>query len=172
MVEEVLQNIKRGFLTGFSNRKRTLSTLSLSIFLFLIMAFATDAPWHLQTLEQGLSFWDDAFLNAVASMRIKGSYSVPLNTVYALLSGAVLTSFGANLSAGEFRGGELGSLIPGFVATGCASCGVGLTGFIGLAGVAASLPFNGLFVKFAGLSLLIYALYSFGKPDRCVIDAS
>lgn len=172
MVGKIVENLRRGFLTGFSDRKRTLSTLTLSVLVFLIMAFATDVPWHLETLGRGTGYWDDAFLNAIASMRLSGGHALPLNAAYALLSGTVLTSFGAALRSGRFAGGELSSIIPGFVATGCASCGVGLAGIIGLTGLAASLPFEGTLVRVTGILLLLYALQSFGKPDKCAIDAS
>lgn len=172
MVKEIIKNLKKGFQTGFSSRYRVLSTLVLSVFVFLLMVLSTDVPWHLETLRGGLSYWDDAFLNGVASMQISGLHTVPLNILYAMLSGTVLTSFGTSLSSGKLASKELGSVLPGFLATGCASCGVGLAGVIGVTGLAATLPFEGTLVKVAGILLLLYALQSFGKSDVCAIDAS
>lgn len=172
MVALRIENLKKGFYTGFSSQTRIFSTAVLSTAVFLLMVLSTDVPWHLETLERGLSYWDNAFLNGIASMQISGVYAVPLNVLYALLSGTVLTSFGASLSSGKLASKELGSILPGFVATGCASCGVGLAGIIGVAGVAATLPFEGTLVKAFGLLLLVYALHSFGKSDTCSIDGS
>lgn len=152
-----------------SSNYRKLSTIFFSALIFLIFAFTTDIPWHLQTLREGIFYWDNAVLNGISNIYIGGIFSFCLTIIYSIVSGLVLTNIGIQLRNSKISGKELGSLLPGFIATGCASCGVGLAGFIGLTGVATALPFQGDLLKVGGLALLIYALYEMGNPEICEV---
>lgn len=159
--------LRRSVRASTSNSYRKLSVTIFSVLIFLLLAFTTDIPWHLQTLREGIFYWDNAVLNGISNIYIGGIFSFGLTVIYSLVSGLALTSIAVQLKNSRVSGKGLGSILPGFIATGCASCGVGLTGIIGLTGVAAALPFQGDLLKIGGLILLFYALYGFGDPDVC-----
>jgi hypothetical protein len=163
--------LRRSVKASTSNRYRKLSVIIFSLLVFLALAFTTDIPWHLQTLQEGIVYWDNAVLNAVSSIYLAGIFSFSLTVIYSIASGLAITSIGLQLKNSKLSGKSLGGILPGFVATGCASCGVGLTGFIGLTGIAAALPFQGDLLKFGGLVLLVYVLYDAGDPETCEFNA-
>lgn len=162
-----LERLRRSVRALTSNSYRKMSVITFSVLVFLTLAFTTDIPWHLQTLGEGINYWDNAALNAVSSVYLAGIFSFILAIVYSIVSGLALTSIALQLKNSKISGKGIGSILPGFVATGCASCGVGLTGVIGLTGIAAALPFQGDLLKIGALMLLIYALYDMGDPDVC-----
>lgn len=165
--QEASNRLKRSVKTSIRGKKRKASTALFSALIFLLFAFTTDIPWHLQTLEAGIQYWDNALLNGITSIYLGGIFSLILTVTYSLISSIVLTNVFVQLKNSRISGKGLGSILPGFVATGCASCGVGLAGFIGLTGVATALPFQGDLLKAGGLMLLIYALYEMGDSGTC-----
>ena len=167
--QEVSNRLKRTVRQSIRGKKRKAAAAFFSSVIFLLFAFTTDIPWHLQTLESGISYWDNAFWNGVVSIYLGGAFSFVLTAIYSVVSGIVLTNVVVQLKNSRISGKGIGSILPGFVATGCASCGVGLASFVGLTGIAAALPFQGDLVKVVGLALLIYALYEIGNPDICEV---
>lgn len=168
MVEGLSERIKRAGKASVSNRRRAATSFTLSTAVFLLLAFSTDIPWHLQTLKSGVAYWDNALYNSVISLYLTGKFSFLLTLSYSIISGIVLTNFGTQLLRKNFNGRELGSLLPGFVATGCASCGVGLTAFLGVTGASIA-PFGGNLFKLIGIILLLSAMYSLGDPETCKV---
>lgn len=165
--QELFGRLEKAVKGSVDTNTRILSVGFFSIVIFLIFAFTTDIPWHLQTLQSGTEFWDDALLNSVTSIYLGGAFSFVLTAIYSLMSGIVLTNVGIQLKNSRISKKGIGSILPGFVATGCASCGVGITGFIGLTGVVSALPFQGDLLKLGGLVLILYALYEMGDPNIC-----
>ena len=168
-LDRYTNRVVRSLQASVSNNYRILATLLFSTFIFLIFAFTTDIPWHLQTLGEGIHYWDNAVYNGVTSIYLGGTFSLVLTTIYSIVSGFALTNIAVQLKNLNVAGKGIGSILPGFIATGCASCGVGLASFVGLTGVAAALPFQGDLVKVGGLILLFYALYEMGDPDVCEV---
>lgn len=171
MVEEISSRLYRAGKAALSSRKRFLSSLFFSTLVFLLLAFSTDIPWHMQTIQMGLEYWDEALLNSIIGVYLGGLNSLILTLSYSILSGVVLTNFGLQLFNKNFAGRELGGILPGFVATGCASCGIGFTTFLGLTGASIA-PFGGDMFKLVGALLLIYAMYNLGDPEICSIPSS
>lgn len=165
------QNILNALKRVNKSWKSRLATLITSSIVFMLLAFSTDIRWHLQTIQNGIPYWDDALLNSIISLSLGGSFTVTLSIIYALLTGAVLTSIGIQLLNRNIAFKGVGSVIPGFLATGCASCGLGLTGLFGFAGATALLPFNGDLLKILSIILLIYALHELGKSPVCRVNA-
>jgi hypothetical protein len=168
MVADFLSRVKRAGRASVSSKTRLVSSFILSGLVFLLLAFTTALPWHLQTLGSGVAYWDNALYNSITSVYLGGVTSLLLTLSYSLISGMVLTNFGVQLLEKNFAGRELGGILPGFVATGCASCGVGFTAFLGITGASIA-PFGGDLFKLGGITLLIYAMYSLGDPDICRI---
>ncbi len=166
---ELLERVKRASLASVSNPYRIAFTSIFAFLTLVLFAISTDVPWHLQTLQAGVGYWDDAFLNGIAGIRLGGLGTFVLTLVYSLLSGLALTNVAVQLTNSRLPAKEFSSLLPGFAATGCASCGLGIAGVLGLTGAAAALPLGGDLLKLLGVALIIYALYSFGDPEICDI---
>lgn len=170
MVDISRQKIYTAYRSSFKNRTRKLSVLSISIFTFLLFGFTTGINWHLETIALGLQYLDEVILNSITGVVLGGKVSLLLTAVYSVLTGIVITNFGVQLAMSNFQGEKLGSILPGFVATGCASCGIGLGGILGFTGAAALFPFQGDLFKLAGIMLLLYAMNEFGDPEICSIN--
>lgn len=166
------ENIVNGFRDATATRKRQAGVLALSVFTLAVFGFTTDINWHLETLQMGLHNWDEALLNGLTGIYLGGPVSSILTVLYSGLTGVVLTVFGVQLARRNFEGKKLTSILPGFVATGCASCGVGLTGVLGLTGAVAAFPFQGDLFKLGGILLLLYALNEFGRSEICEISSA
>ncbi len=156
--------------SALGDRYRTAGTVSFSVLILLLFGLSTDIPATAQTLSYGLSYLDEAILTSLSNLYIEGGLSFGLTVVYSLLGGIALTNMAVQLSSGGVELSGLGGILPGFLAAGCASCGVGLTGFLGIAGATALLPFGGDLVKTAGILLMLYSLYVFGDPEICEIS--
>lgn len=167
---ERFNRLERSVKASTSNSFRKLSVAFFSVFIFLIFAFTTDIPWHLQTFRESIFYWDNAILNGILNIYIGGVFSFGLTVIYSIVSGLVLTGIAVQLKYSRVSGKSFSSILPGLFATGCASCGVGLASFIGLTGVAAALPFQGDLLKLAGLALLVYALHDIGDPETCKVS--
>lgn len=79
-----------------------------------------------------------------------------------------MTNTAIQLKRDRFNLNSLGAL-PGFLAGGCASCGVGVLSILGFGGVLASMPFGGNLLRFSGVLLLIALIVRTGNPDTCKI---
>lgn len=165
------RRIRRSLEASLATGTRKASVVFFSVLVFLLLAFTTDIPWHLQTLQEGVQYWDNALHNAVMSIYLGGAFSLGLTVFYSITSGFALTSVLVHLRNLKLSGKGLGSILPGFVATGCASCGVGFASFVGLTSVAAALPFQGDLFKLGGIALLLYALHDMGDPEICELNA-
>ena len=54
-------------------------------------------------------------------------------------------------------------ILAGIIAPGCASCALGIFSLLGLTGLLAWLPFQGLEIAILGLGLLLYSWYVLSK---------
>ncbi len=165
--KKAYRRVFRALKASTSNYYRIAGVLLFSIMIFLVFAFTTDIPWHLQTLESGFQYWDDAFLNGVAGIYIGGSMTFLLTILYSVTGGFALTNMIVQLRYRGVATKGLGGLLPGFVATGCASCGVGVIGMLGISGAAAVFPLGGDLFKLGGILIMVYSLYEFGDPEIC-----
>lgn len=106
----------------------------------------------------------------LASNSIKtGLFNFSLTVIYAGMIGVAATNLGIQLKSRKMSGGTAAGIGPGFIAAGCAGCGTGLLGLIGFTGALASMPFNGVSVRVAGIILLIYFIVRAGDPETCEV---
>jgi hypothetical protein len=95
-----------------------------------------------------------------------GLLAVVLTAVYAAFGGVASTILVSNVSSG----GAAGGLAPGLAVSGCASCGTGVLGLVGLGGALGSLPFDGNLVRLGGIGLLAFFLARTGDPELCELN--
>ncbi|MFB6114679.1 MAG: hypothetical protein ABEK04_00160 [Candidatus Nanohalobium sp.] len=165
-----LNEIKEGFKAAFESRKKALTTISISSFTFVLLALSSFPTYSIQMFSSGFEYWIPAIQARVTGAYIAGGSSrIAIMSVYGLLTGIALTNFFTQLrnSGAEVKG--LSGIIPGFIAAGCAGCGVGLLGFMGLTGALAAMPLQGNLVRVGGLGLLFYYIGKTGNPRICTI---
>ncbi len=164
-----IDRFKTGIRSSINTKVRIALTASLASLFFLLMLFATDIYWNIDTISQGRFI--DAYLNSKASVQLKGFLNFPATIIYSVLAGIGLSNAFIQLSSKNLRKEGL-SVLPGFLAVGCASCGVGLASLLGLGAAASLAPFQGLGVKIFGITLMIYAIYRLGDAETCTIPSS
>jgi len=159
--------LKTGVLSSVSSGKRVLSTLSLSILSFSILVLSTNIGMSLQMISSG-EVLSALYLRLTGLSLTAGYSAVLLNILFSILVGITFTNTLTQLKRGKVSKDTLGS-IPGFVAGGCASCGVGVLSLLGLGGVLASLPFQGNLLRLTGVLMLGVLILRTGDPELCEI---
>ncbi|WP_368408907.1 hypothetical protein [Halorussus limi] len=136
---------------------------------YFVLILTTFPEYSVQLLSAGVSYVDDAVIALTQNVyRTNGLVGLGLVYLYALLTGITATNAIAEVRlAGVSQSKDLLGVAPGLVASGCASCGAGLLGVLGLAGVLAALPFHGNLVRAGGLLLLLSFLARSGDPRTC-----
>lgn len=96
---------------------------------------------------------------------------IVLNAIYAMLTGIALTNMIAQLWMLRMESlTNIGGILPGLFAAGCASCGPGLFALFGFTGAVTFIPFQGTVLRLAGLGMFLFFLGLSGDPRECRID--
>lgn len=167
---EWLEKVRSGILAAFESPRKASATFIISSLIFIAMALSSSPGYTLQMFSSGIEYW----LPAV-KMRILGTYlsggiqNTALLAFYSLLTGIAVKNFATQLRNSGAKIRNLSGILPGFITAGCAGCGVGLMGFLGLTGGLASLPFQGGLIRFGGIGLLFYYIGRTGDPKVCAI---
>lgn len=161
------ENLLKALESSVSSPRRIVATSISSIILFILMVLGARPAYTLQLLGNSLAFLPvavrDLFLyNSSTAVRA-------MTVLYAVLGGVTLTVTAVKLREGGLGLGSIG-VAPGFLASGCAGCGVGLLGIIGLSGGLALLPFHGKEILAAGILFLLIYLERTGDPEVCEIS--
>ncbi|NHN58485.1 MULTISPECIES: hypothetical protein [Halorussus] len=160
----------RGALTyPFGSGRRAVATGVVATATYVLLVLSTFPRMSLQMLGAGLHWFDETLIlltqNTYAT---NGATGLGLIAVYAGLTGvAVINTAGQVRTAGVSSASDLLGVLPGLVASGCASCGAGLLGFLGFAGAMAALPFHGDLLRVGGIALLLGFLARSGDPREC-----
>ena len=166
-------DLKQGFLTGFSSSfsswRRGMLTLFSAFIVFSITALSSRPGYSIQMLQSGFINWPLAvstrFSSIVLTSGVTGAF---LTLVFSLLVGATLTNTYVQFRMNSVSLDSLGA-VPGFLAAGCASCGVGVLSILGLGGVLASLPFHGNSLRIGGVLVLVLLIARTGDPETCKV---
>lgn len=165
--------LKEAILYGFSSVKRFLITAFSSLFIFLILLWASNPTQASRTLSYGLEFIDETIMILVqGSIATIGISGFSLLIFYAVMSGVTLTAIGGQIKhQGLSNSAKAGGIAPGILASGCAGCGTGLLSLLGASSAIALMPFNGNLIRLLGLIPLFYFLTKSGDPRICSIGS-
>lgn len=172
-IERHARQFSRAVAAAFSTPRWTAVTVAVAAVTYIVLILSTYPTYTFQLLGADLFYIDEALValtdNFMASTGYPGLISVIL---YAVLAGiAVSTAMIQLLTVGiavEGLGG-LSSFVPTFLVSGCASCGVGVLSFLGVAGGVTVFPFGGTLVRGAGIAILLVFLARVGDPRTCDI---
>lgn len=164
---------KRNFIQGVRgasrNWKRSLGTAFVGLSAFLLTVFSASPEYSVQMLMAGIEYWSFAFITRFSGMyATSGLTGIGLTLIFSVLVGVTMTNTVVQLRLNRINLNSLGAL-PGFLAGGCASCGVGVLSLLGFGGVLASLPYEGNLLRAGGVLLLTVLLIRSGNPDTCSI---
>ena len=158
----------------FTSLGRTLATVAFAVVTYCLLILSSFPTYSMQMLGAGPGYVDDAVLALTGNMyETVGTFGLGLTVVYAIMTGVALTT-----SVGRFRviglssARGLSALLPGLLASGCATCGTGLLGLLGFVGALATLPFQGNLLRIAGLTLLVGYFSRIGDPRNCAVASS
>lgn len=171
-MKEKITNLKRGLKRPFGSPKAATSTILISFISFVAIALSGSLEYSTQMFSAGTSYWLPAIQRRVLGLYFEGGVlSLITTTLYSVLIGVTISNFVTQVKASGAKLRSLSGIGPGFLAAGCAGCGVGLLSFLGVAGGVALLPFNGQLVRLGGLSMLVYYIVETGDPKTCSIPS-
>lgn len=150
---------------------RTLLTVSVAAVTYCLLVLSSFPTYSVQLLGADIGYTDDALIALTANTyQTAGALGLGLVAGYAIVTGiAVAGALGRVRLAGRPDVRGLSAVLPGLLASGCASCGAGLLGLVGFAGALATLPFDGNLLRLAGLLLLVGYLARLGDPRQCTV---
>lgn len=164
-----VNDLLQGLRGAVSNKKRAVSTLLIGAAAFLLTVFSSSPEYSIQMIFAGINYWSMAFITRLSGMyTTTGAAGIMLTSVFSLLVGVTLTNTLVQIKRNKISFDTLGAL-PGFLAAGCASCGVGVLSLLGLGGVLASMPFQGNLLRLGGILLLAELIIRTGSPDNCKV---
>lgn len=171
----------RGYLTNLSEAvsypfetwRGTIGLVFVTLATYVLLILSTMPEFSLQMLGDGLHWFEYVVVSLTETVyRTDGWTGLGIIVLYALLSGVAIVNAVAQLRlVGLSSLTDLTGVLPGLLASGCASCGAGLLGFLGFAGGLAALPYDGALLRVGGLALLLFFLGRAGHPERCAFTA-
>jgi hypothetical protein len=155
----------------FTTLTRAALTVLVAAATFCVLVLSTFPAYALDLLAADAGYLDDALVAlTVNTYRTVGAVGLALVVWYAALTGVATTAtLGRVRAAGGRSAGGLASVLPGLLASGCASCGAGVLGVLGFAGALATLPFHGNLLRLGGVVLLAAYLARLGDPRQCAV---
>ncbi|WP_458206473.1 hypothetical protein [Haladaptatus sp. NG-SE-30] len=165
-------NLKDALMYPTSSTTRVVGTLVVAVLTYLLLILSTFPEMSMQMLGAGLHWLDETLVLLMENvLATNGWAGLALIVSYALLTGIAVTNTAAQVSVtGVSSLSDLTGVLPGLLASGCASCGAGLLGFLGFAGALAAMPFHGDLLRIGGLVLLVGFLVRAGDPRECRVD--
>jgi hypothetical protein len=151
--------------------RRALATAAAAAAAYCLLVLTAFPGYTAQLLGADATYLGEALVALSANTAATaGVVGIALVVLYALVTGVAVV-----VAVGQFRfaggtaaaSGSVSGVLPGLVASGCASCGAGLLGALGFAGALAALPFHGNLLRVAGLAVLVWFLARAGDPSTC-----
>ena len=161
------RDLKQGVGGASGNPRRATATVLIGLAAFLFTIFSGNPGYSIQMLSAGIQYWPIAFTTRFTGLIMNSGYiGMVLTLFFSALVGVTMTNTVIQLRMSRIDISSLGAL-PGFLAGGCASCGVGVLSLLGFGGALASLPFAGNSLRLGGVLLLVALVTRTGNPDTC-----
>ena len=151
---------------------RTLAFAGSAAVTYVVLVLSSFPAYSLQMLTADPRYLDEAVVALTANTYATvGAVGLTLVVAYAVLTGVAVTNAVGQVNRRGLAGTSgLSGVVPGLVASGCASCGAGLLGLLGFAGALTTLPFHGNLLRAGGLVLLGWYLARAGDPRYCTVS--
>ena len=163
-----MRKLREALKYAFSDWEKLGITITGSLLFYVLMILLSFPSYSFQLLSSNPLFILEAVTALTGNLLISaGMLGLSLTIVYSLLAGISLTLLYSSTS-----NSGAGSLTPGLIVSGCASCGTGLLGIIGLGGAVAALPFQGNLVRLGGIGLILFFMNKTGNPEVCDVPVS
>jgi ABC-type antimicrobial peptide transport system permease subunit len=148
---------------------RAIITTTVSTFAFGILILSIFPAFSYQMLTSEPSYWGYAFTSLLELLLTEEGVLGPITmAAYAIFTGVSLVNLGAQMQiADNLSARGLLTMAPGLLTAGCVSCGAGILGVLGLAGALTLIPFDIVYLRIAGIGLLVYFLAASGHPTEC-----
>ncbi|UHQ95143.1 hypothetical protein [Haloterrigena alkaliphila] len=168
-----LANLSAAVSYPFETWRGTIALVLVAFATYVLMILSTMPEFSLQMLGDGLHWFEYVVVSLTETVyRTDGWTGLAVVVLYAFLSGIAVVNVAAQLRlVGLSSLTDLSGVVPGLLASGCASCGAGLLGFLGFAGGLAALPYDGASLRVGGLLLLLFFLGRAGHPERCAVTS-
>ncbi|UHQ99047.1 hypothetical protein HYG81_25220 (plasmid) [Natrinema zhouii] len=170
-ISRYLTNLAAAVSYPFETWRGTLGLVLVTVATYVLLILSTMPEFSLQMLGDGLHWFEYVLVSLTETIyRTDGWSGLAVIVLYALLSGVAVVNAVAQLQiVGLSSLTDLSGVVPGLLASGCASCGAGLLGFLGFAGGMAVLPYDGALLRVGGLALLVFFLGRAGHPEHCAL---
>lgn len=154
-----------------TTNRRVFVTAVLAVLTYVVLILSSFPTYSMQMLTAGVGYLDDAVLALTANTYASiGWFGLGLIVTYAILTGFALTNIVAQIRMLDISSArDIVGIVPGLLASGCASCGAGVLGLLGFAGALAAMPFNGNLLRLGGIALLVFFLARSGDPRACEV---
>ena len=160
-----MRKLKDAFIFSISGLKKIAITVTGSALFYTLMVLLSFPQYSYQLISTNPLLIFEAVSALTWNLQASaGLTGLILTIVYSFLAGTSLT-----LVYSSMKLSSTGSLAPGLIVSGCASCGTGLLGLIGLGGAVAALPFQGNLVRIAGIGLIVFFMNKTGNPEVCEV---
>lgn len=161
-------SLKRALIAVVSSRERVLAAATVSVITFYILVLSSYPVYSWQMITTTPLYWFVAFQNLLLNMfKTVGAFSIGVTALYSIFTGIAVVHAVLQIRSQNLDKRNLLSMGPGIIATGCASCGAGILGFLGFFGAISLLPMNGDLLKLGGIALLVFFLGRSGDPEIC-----
>ncbi|TYL37400.1 hypothetical protein CV102_17455 [Natronococcus pandeyae] len=166
------QNLSDAIRYPFESWRGTAGFVLVTVGTYSLLILSTMPEFALQLLGDGLHWFDYVLVSLTESVYLTdGITGLAIIVSYAFLTGIAVVNAVAQLRLVGLSGAtSVSGVLPGLVASGCASCGAGLLAFLGFAGGLTLLPFDGTLLQIGGLALLGFFLGRAGHPEQCVLS--
>ncbi|MFP9193624.1 hypothetical protein [Natronosalvus vescus] len=168
-IDGFVRNLHEAVTYPFESWRGTAGLVVVTAVTYVVLVLSTMPEFTIQMLGDGLHWFDYVLRSLTETIyRTDGWTGLGIVVLYALLTGVAVVNVVAQLRiVGPSSLADLSGVLPGLLASGCASCGAGLLGFLGFAGGLAMLPYEGALLRIAGLALILFFLGRAGHPERC-----
>ncbi|WP_414837683.1 hypothetical protein ACK3SF_05430 [Candidatus Nanosalina sp. VS9-1] len=166
-MNERLEKFRESLFHPFRSFSTGISALFFTGFFFLFSLLSSQPEFSMQMISSGISNWIPAVQIRLGGLIATSGYTgLILTGLFSALAAILLVNTVLELRYRNVNKNIVG-ILPGFLAAGCASCGVGLLTFLGFGGVLALLPYQGNLLRLGAVILLVGLINRNGVPGQC-----